>query len=56
MSKIYKNINKILFSTALIITFAFFSLDSFAQNNDQSGKKITYKKARALQSSTAKNG
>jgi len=54
MSKLYKNISKILFSTALIISFAFFSLDSFAQNNDQSGKKITYKKARALQSSTAK--
>ena len=54
MRKLYKNISKILFSTALIISFAFFSLDSFAQNNDQSGKKITYKKARALQSSTAK--
>ena len=54
MSKLYKNISKILFSTALIISFAFFSLDSFAQNSDQSGKKITYKKARALQSSTAK--
>ena len=56
MSKLYKNISKILFSTALIISFAFFSLDSFAQNNDQSGKKITYKKSMSIYKTKQING
>ena len=46
--------NKLFFSLALAISISFFSFETFAQSNNQSSKKITYKKARALQASTAK--
>jgi len=46
--------SKLFFSVALAISISFFSLETFAQSNNQSSKKITYKKARALQASTAK--
>lgn len=46
--------SKLFFSLALVISISFFSFETFAQSNNQSSKKITYKKARALQASTAK--
>lgn len=49
-----KHLNKIFLSLTLICFSLSYSSIVYSQSNNESGKKITYKKARALQASTAK--
>jgi tetratricopeptide (TPR) repeat protein len=49
-----KHLNKIFLSLTLICFSLSYSSTVYSQSNNESGKKITYKKARALQASTAK--
>ena len=51
-----RRINLIRISSALMVAFIFMPIDAYAQSNEssKSKKQTTYKKARVLQSSTAK--
>jgi len=51
-----RRINLIRISSALMVAFMFMPIDAYAQSNEssKSKKQTTYKKARVLQSSTAK--
>ena len=51
-----KKLNFISIFSALLVAFIFMPIDSFAQSNEssKSKKQTTYKKARVLQSKTAK--
>ena len=51
-----KKLNFISIFSALLVAFVFMPIDSFAQSNEssKSKKQTTYKKARVLQSKTAK--
>lgn len=52
--KFIKNINRIFLGFTLVLSFSIFSTNVLSQTSEKSSKKITYKKARTLQASTAK--